>query len=52
MVSEKWNQGSTDRSIEYFTAIQCNSFILDGNKIAEGQYVCAWFDNNRLEIEG
>jgi len=34
MVSERWNQGASDRDIEYFTAVTCNSFVVDGNTIA------------------
>lgn len=50
-VSAPWNDGAADSPVDYFSSITCNSLIVGGRRVADGTYVCSFFDNNRVEVD-
>ena len=51
-VSKAWNEGANDSPVDYFSSISCESFTISGRRVPEGSYVCSFFDNNRVEVDG
>ena len=51
-VSKAWNEGALDSPVDYFSSITCNSFTINGRTVDDGSYVCSFFDNNRVEVDG
>jgi hypothetical protein len=51
-VSAAWNEGDPVGELAYFSSITCHSFRVGGTLRDLGSYACAFFEGNRVEIDG